>query len=127
MVSIEWLSFDVLTQATPRLCRVEHGAPRHLPAKAISHAAPLAPRRYNCLASSLSCRSIELTCVNLPAVRATETNLELPTFENIRFKFFTSVPEHGNFRLPQMFYQGVTFGITALNSHDVEVTLQLPV
>lgn len=65
--------------------------------------------------------------VNLPAVRATETNLELPTFENIRFKFFTSVPEHGNFRLPQMFYQGVTFGITALNSHDVEVTLQLPV
>jgi hypothetical protein len=79
-------------------------------------------RLFRVVSLVLSGRCAQRAC----AVRATETNLELPTFENVRFKFFTSVPEHGNFRLPQMFYQGVTFGITALNSHDVKVTLLPP-
>lgn len=71
--------------------------------------------------ASSVCRCCATSRVDRRVFVCSETSLELPTFENIRFKFFTSVPEHGNFRLPQMFYQGVTFGITALNSHDVEV------
>jgi hypothetical protein len=31
------------------------------------------------------------------------------------------VGKHGNHRLPDLFYEGVTFGVTGENSHDFEV------
>ena len=57
-----------------------------------------------------------------------ETELQLPPPSNdqIKFRFYSSInPEiaYGNRRLPDLFYEGVTFGITAENSHELEVRI----
>jgi hypothetical protein len=52
----------------------------------------------------------------------TETEIHLPTFEIIKFKFHTAIDLYGSFRLPAMFYNGVTFGITSQNPHNIQVS-----
>lgn len=78
--------------------------------------------------------------INLPAVRPVltpheqaviqnrllhaETNIYLPPprDEFIHFKFHQSIDKYGTFRLPTMFYTGVTFGLTVQNPHNVPFT-----
>lgn len=40
----------------------------------------------------------------------------------VRFKFHAATNEFGAFRLPHMFYTGVTFGLTSQNSHNIQHT-----
>lgn len=56
----------------------------------------------------------------------TELTLPPPIYNQIKFRFYSSINpniEYGNRRLPDMFYEGVTFGITSENSHDLKVLL----
>lgn len=52
------------------------------------------------------------------AVMRKQTNLA----ESISLRFHTAAGMHGNFKAPDIFYEGVTFGITTENSHDLEYT-----
>eukprot|EP01041_Mallomonas_annulata_P001995 gene1995-3883_t len=44
-----------------------------------------------------------------------ETKLEMPNSDQVGFKFFMSASPEGHFRLPDQFYEGVTFAITSEN------------
>lgn len=44
-----------------------------------------------------------------------ETGLVMPNNDRIDLQFFTTATDEGHFRLPDLFYRGVTFGITAEN------------
>ena len=39
----------------------------------------------------------------------------MPNYDDIKFKFFTSANDNGHFRLPDQFYNGVTFGVSIDN------------
>ena len=53
-----------------------------------------------------------------------ETSFVLPQphADTIRVRFHQSVNKHGNHRLPAFFYDGVTFGISSENPHNLEVS-----
>lgn len=51
-----------------------------------------------------------------------ETTIELSNLsKNVSFKFQSAVSKHGSRRLPSLFYEGITIGISNDNSHDIEV------
>jgi len=70
----------------------------------------------------------ELFSIQHITLRAeTEFRLPDPSSDLIKIRFFSSINPHidyGNRRLPDMFYKGVTFGITTENSHDIPYTGQ---
>jgi hypothetical protein len=45
-----------------------------------------------------------------------------PSFDQVRLRFQTHAAVHGSFRPPDLFYQGVVFGISDQNPHDLEYT-----
>jgi len=53
-----------------------------------------------------------------------ETMFKLPEpyYDTIGTRFHTTASKHGHFRLPDLFYTGVVYGITAENSHGMEFT-----
>lgn len=55
-----------------------------------------------------------------------ETTFEMPELQtSVSFQFQQAVSKHGSRRLPSLFYEGVTLGLTSGNSHDIEVRLTL--
>lgn len=42
--------------------------------------------------------------------------------ETVKLRFYSQAGIHGNFKAPDLFYEGVTFGITVENSHELEYT-----
>jgi hypothetical protein len=40
-------------------------------------------------------------------------------------RFVPHVDKHGTHELPEMFYEGVMFGVSSMNSHEVEVGILL--
>ncbi len=55
--------------------------------------------------------------------RFLETHLKLPLNDDlIHFKFQQRADMYGHFRLPTMFFTGVTFGLTWQNPHDLYVS-----
>lgn len=55
-----------------------------------------------------------------------ETSLTLPSpfYDTINLGFDTKVNKYGNHQLPSFFYEGVVFGFTQENSHEVDYTQQ---
>eukprot|EP01038_Epipyxis_sp_PR26KG_P010495 gene10495-14106_t len=53
-----------------------------------------------------------------------ETQFSLPNSHNIKLKHHEHVSKHGNFELPEMFYTGVTFGISWQNPFNLRYTAQ---
>ena len=51
-----------------------------------------------------------------------ETEIQLPDNNAVRIRSFVSVSKHGNVHPPALFFEGVTFGITNANSHNLEVS-----
>ena len=47
-----------------------------------------------------------------------------PSYNIITMKFHQQVSKHGNFHPPQLFYDGVVFGISSDNAHDLNFTAQ---
>ncbi len=56
-----------------------------------------------------------------------ETLFQMPNSDVINLRRFSSVSHEGNFHLPDMFYEGVTFGLTTSNSHSLPVRLSLSI
>ena len=50
--------------------------------------------------------------------------MPLPSYNVITMKFHQQVSKHGNFHPPQLFYDGVVFGISSDNAHDLNFTSQ---
>jgi hypothetical protein len=48
-----------------------------------------------------------------------------PREDLIHFQFQQHVDKSGHYRLPSLFYQGVTFGISHQNPHDLYVSFFL--
>ena len=55
----------------------------------------------------------------------TSFELPLPSYDTIKIRFHTSVSDHGNDPPPDIFFQGVTFGITSQNPYNLEYTGQM--
>ena len=55
----------------------------------------------------------------------TSFELPLPSYDTIKIRFQTSVSDHGNDPPPDIFFQGVTFGITSQNPYNLEYTGQM--
>ena len=51
--------------------------------------------------------------------------LPLPSYDTVKIRFHTSVSDHGNDPPPDIFFQGVTFGITSQNPYNLEYTGQM--
>ena len=47
--------------------------------------------------------------------------LPQPYYNVIKLRHFDQVDDGGNFPLPDIFYEGVVFGLTCESSHDNEV------
>jgi hypothetical protein len=43
-------------------------------------------------------------------------------YPSVKLKFHPIVGNHGTHRLPDLFYDGVFFGLTDEDSHDIEVS-----
>ena len=54
--------------------------------------------------------------------REGETNFWMPrpSYDQIKIRFHASAPKHGTHEPPEMFYQGVIFGLTDTNSHILD-------
>ena len=50
--------------------------------------------------------------------------MPLPSYNIITIKFHQQVNKHGNFHPPQLFYDGVVFGLSSDNPHDLNFTAQ---
>ena len=50
--------------------------------------------------------------------------MPLPSYNIITIKFHQQVNKHGNFHPPQLFYEGVVFGLSSDNPHDLNFTAQ---
>jgi len=50
--------------------------------------------------------------------------MPLPSYNIITMKFHQQVSKHGTFNPPQLFYDGVVFGLSSDNSHDLNFTSQ---
>lgn len=51
-----------------------------------------------------------------------EVELPFPDSGTFNMRFVQSVDKHGTHDLPEMFYEGVMFGVSSGNSHSVEVS-----
>mmetsp|Transcript_16311 Transcript_16311/g.30449 ORF Transcript_16311/g.30449 Transcript_16311/m.30449 type:complete len:215 (+) Transcript_16311:94-738(+) len=51
-----------------------------------------------------------------------ETHFKLPEpyYDNVALKFSTSVDRHGHHPPPELFYDGVVYGVSASNPHNIE-------
>ena len=52
----------------------------------------------------------------------TELSLPLPSYDTIKLRFHAAAVTKATHQPPEMFYRGVTFGISNTNSHDLEYT-----
>lgn len=50
-----------------------------------------------------------------------EVELPFPDAGTFSMRFVQAVDKHGTHDLPEMFYEGVMFGVSSGNSHNVEV------
>lgn len=50
-----------------------------------------------------------------------ESEIMLPNSDSIKLRHYPSAPKQGNVHPPPIFFDGVMFGITASNSHNIEV------
>ena len=51
--------------------------------------------------------------------------LPLPSYDTVKLRFHTSVPDQGTVAPPDIFYRGVMFGLTSQNPFNLEYTGQL--
>jgi hypothetical protein len=58
-------------------------------------------------------------------LKGSETTFWLPhpVYDVVKLRHFEQVDEHGNFEPPDIFYDGVIFGLTSESSHNNEVKL----
>lgn len=49
--------------------------------------------------------------------------LPFPEFGTFNMRFVQTVDKHGTHELPELFYEGVMFGLSSGNSHGVEVCI----
>ncbi len=56
-----------------------------------------------------------------------ETTFSLPEphYDFVTVKFHSTASKHGHFRLPEIFYDGVVYGLTWENSHKLEVQFNI--
>ena len=50
----------------------------------------------------------------------TQFSLPLPSYDTIKLRFHSAVTQKGVHQPPELFYQGVVFGISDTNSHDLD-------
>ena len=70
----------------------------------------------------VSC-SVDQAKYVLSSVRV-ETLFEMPgpSYDTIKLRFHSEASKHGHFRPPDFFYEGVVYGLTWQNSHDLDVS-----
>ncbi len=49
-----------------------------------------------------------------------ETQFWMPDYDRVKIRFHTKSDKEGTIAPPDMFYEGVTYGVTSYNSHDIE-------
>lgn len=80
---------------------------------------PMSRKEFHMTRPMLDKDQMEQLKVN---TREGETNfwMPLPSYDQIKIRFHAAAPKHGTHEPPEIFYQGVIFGLTDANSHYLD-------